>query len=107
MSETLTRVVLLDTQTGEKKEMFSNACSMWWADGNGSCDCNRELEFGVEDDDRNCSEALRYLIVDHDYIDYSVRGLNDYYPMELVDKYIPTESDASKANFLLIQQNKE
>jgi hypothetical protein len=41
-------VTLLDRQTGESKTIHwgpGHSIEYWWQDGNGSCDCNRFLDF--------------------------------------------------------------
>jgi hypothetical protein len=48
---------LLDTKTGKKvdaKEFDSSF--FWWADGNGSCDCNRAIAMGDDVDDEMTSQ---------------------------------------------------
>lgn len=37
----------------------------YWEEGNASCDCNRALAFGDEDDSMNCGES-RYTLVNED-----------------------------------------
>lgn len=82
------KITILDTETGEKKEVSTDADAFYWAGGNGSCDCNRELEFGIELDDKDyCIGEKRYLIVEHDYVGYSVRDFNESYPDELVNEH--------------------
>ena len=41
--------ILLDTKTGKTFEAKKMEASLfWWADGNGSCDCNRAIVGGEE-----------------------------------------------------------
>ncbi|MCP5018898.1 MAG: hypothetical protein GY938_27020 [Ketobacter sp.] len=40
----MTRITILDTETGKKKNIDSAFSAYWWAEGNGSCDCNRAIE---------------------------------------------------------------
>lgn len=43
---------LLDTKTGKTVDAESMDSSLfWWADGNGSCDCNRAIAMGDDVDD--------------------------------------------------------
>ena len=55
-------VTVLDTVTG-RTAIDSNWSREWWATGNGSCDCNRELLFGEDSDSDTCLGCHRYRIV--------------------------------------------
>lgn len=96
------RIVILDTETGERKDCseFAQGTDDWyWTEGNGSCDCNREIAFcGIEETNRRkdvreswgiCLGCKRYLIVDSDEGDYFLREANSEYPKELVAKFLP------------------
>jgi hypothetical protein len=83
------RVTILDTQTGEKKttdETF-DFDAYWWAEGNGSCDCNREIPFvGLEMS--NPCRTERYLIVEAESDEYSLEEYNSDYPAGLKEKHL-------------------
>ena len=80
-------VTIKDLRTGETavQEGFGG---YYWAEGNGSCDCNRELLFGNVSEARHCIGSNRYLIIkavdeDHDEplnIPYTLEELNSDYP---------------------------
>lgn len=81
---------LLDTYTGETREVDGiNEYS--WTDGNWSCDCNRMMYFGREDESGNCVGCHRYLVVKADFkpddVICSLRALNSSYPKALLKKY--------------------
>lgn len=57
------KVVLLDTETGERKDCshwLPEPTVFWWTQGNGSCDCNRALAFGGGDleTEHRCAQGL-------------------------------------------------
>ena len=80
-----------DTKTG-KTRVAPGYSSDWWADGNGACDCNRELGFINFDTLPACTclGCHRYLIIratfDDDERRYTLRELNEGYPAELLAK---------------------
>lgn len=81
-------VEVLDTVTGERKwsDVYFN--ETWWTEGNGACDCNRELVFDREKGEETyfCSGANRYLVV----ATTGIQPLADYnadYPKELRYKH--------------------
>jgi hypothetical protein len=88
-------VRLLDTETGERvwsNDEFKNGfIAFWWAEGNGSCDCNRRYVFDIEcaPDERYCIGAKRFLIcnVVGDTGGYTLRDFNADYPVELRKKW--------------------
>lgn len=92
------RVKLLDTQTGESKWLLDEWNPDWWIDGNGSCDCNRELFMGQDSggDDENgvgcCLGSKRYLIIECSDPTISLRDLNQDYPEYLLHEYLPPEA---------------
>jgi hypothetical protein len=83
-SEKIT-VTILDTAT-QARVQDSDASFFWWADGNGSCDCNRELLFGNETEGNTCIGSQRYLIVGVN-TDDNLRDLNAHYPDSLLQQY--------------------
>ena len=76
-----------DTATG-KTRVVPGYSSDWWADGNGSCDCNRELGFVESRPTGTCLGNRRYLIVRATFDDeerrYTLRELNEGYPEALL-----------------------
>lgn len=64
--ETQLTVTLRDTVTGATATHHHPASLYWWAEGNGSCDCNRSRPFLSEDewDAKECNPGLRYVVVD-------------------------------------------
>jgi hypothetical protein len=83
---------LLDTQTGETRTV--NGPRSWeWAENNWSCDCNRMNAFGIEAEVENvCSGCHRFIVIDADFNDqddyhYTLRQLNEGYPIELLTKH--------------------
>lgn len=92
----LIKVKILDTETGEitAGDLSDTDRTFWfWSEGNGSCDCNRELCFDREEyhETGRCLGCERYLIVWTSKGD--LRELNQGYPQELVDKFIPGSTD--------------
>jgi hypothetical protein len=90
--------IVLDTVTGKTYDTDSYfKCGMtesWWAQGNGSCDCNRclcvpgldellEEEFG----DGFCYGSRRLLLLPLNGSESDYEWLNDSYPRELVNKF--------------------
>ena len=59
----MAQVKLIDILTMEIRVVNTKADKWWWSTGNGSCDCNRELEFDVKLDS-DC-KADRYFILDY------------------------------------------
>lgn len=91
------KVTLLDTQTGETREV-GGILDFWWAEGNGSCDCNREPYFGHNSGSDQCIGAKRYLIIKAEpvtrpprVLGYTLAEYNEDYPKELLDKFLPKE----------------
>ena len=76
-----------DTKTG-KTRVVPGYSSDWWAEGNGACDCNRELGFVEQSEAGNCLGCHRYLIVRATFDDeerrYTLRELNEGYPEALL-----------------------
>lgn len=90
------RLTLLDTETGEKRKVDDDITSWGWAEGNWSCDCNRADYFGEEVTREFevgiCAGSTRFLVVDTDNPEYSLKELNGYYPDELLEEHLPEEN---------------
>lgn len=100
------KVTLLDTKTGEQSVVDDPQLRSWiWSDGNWSCDCNRHMYFGEEDDDLLEEQRLllgleegicignhRFIIVaaeknsEEDY-ECTLKELNEHYPDELLARF--------------------
>lgn len=77
-------ITLLDTITGETLTLDAgDQDPHWWAEGNGSCDCNRALTMGIPWDDAACGRE-RFLITDCSDPAYSLAELNQGYPPPLL-----------------------
>lgn len=80
----------LDIVTGKTvtvDQYMSGFDLWWWADGNGSCDCNRGLLFDDANDESVCCGAHRYVAVDVDIEDADAKAealdlMNHSYPDE-------------------------
>lgn len=95
-------VTLLDTKTGRRVKTGEEHSSFFWAEGNGSCDCNRCHYFpGSEDEIREnppydeedywvCFGCNRFLIVEAPADIYTLREFNQDYPEELLAQHLPT-----------------
>jgi len=82
-------VTVLDTVTGETAT-DDRWTEYWWAEGNGSCDCNRDLLFDNDTEDTgHCMGNHRYLIVASESKSHNLLELNRNYPEELIEKYAP------------------
>lgn len=99
---------LLDTETGETRGASQFKGWFWWAEGNGSCDCNRAIIFdkedemearfpppdGVPDDCGVCFGCTRFIAVDvHGDLEgmskaQILEDMNSEYPEELVRRYV-------------------
>ena len=53
----MNKATLKDNKTSETKTFDTEYSEFWWEEGNGSCDCNRGLEFGL---DLPCSADNRF-----------------------------------------------
>ena len=93
------KAIVLNTITGDTKEV-NNISSFQWADNNWSCDCNRDYFDQLDDnEDENglgvCLGSNVFLVIkaefDKDERKYSLRGLNQDYPKEMLDKFLPRE----------------
>lgn len=80
-------VTILDTLTG-KTVKDSEEYGCYWAEGNGSCDCNREMLFGLGSDTGSCINCERFLIIEHNYPTYCLAEMNSDYAMELKNRHI-------------------
>jgi len=85
------KATVLDTKTGETKE--ASLGSWNWAEGNWSCDCNRNYFDDEGEDQDTCLGGKRFLVVkavfDEGEVEYTLKELNDDYPQELLDKFLP------------------
>lgn len=81
-------VELLDTETGERRMSERQFSAFWWAEGNGSCDCNRRSYFAGNEFDGVCAGATRYLVVRANTTAYSLDELNHAYPEELRRRHL-------------------
>lgn len=87
------KLKILDTVTGATVEVDDGFSEFWWAEGNGSCDCNRERYFLPEEewqhrlDKPTCSGCERYLIIEADNNEYTLQELNLDYPVKLLRKH--------------------
>lgn len=85
------KLKLIHVETLEIRVIDTKASKGWWSEGNGSCDCNRELEFHHPESDVCTSN--RYLIIDvgkhvTDDITYSITIIdeyNTYYTQYIID----------------------
>jgi hypothetical protein len=96
-------VEILDTVTGERVKTKANHSPYWWAEGNGSCDCNRGDRFDLDEtawpdghvtvpdcSGGLCSGAKRFLIVavEGDMGGYELWEFNEEYPPELIEEHL-------------------
>lgn len=81
-------VELLDTETGERRTSENQFSAFWWAEGNGSCDCNRAGYFDVEHEAGICAGATRFLIVRASTTVYNLDELNHAYSEELRRRHL-------------------
>lgn len=79
-------VTVLDTVTGQRATSNAWPYRWWAADGNGGCDCNREMLFSRDTDTGYCLGCSRYLIVETSAGDLA--ELNSEYPHDLVARFI-------------------
>lgn len=98
------KLVIRDTVTGREVTVESDASEFWWADGNGSCDCNRASEFPDIDAEIDaairaqhpelpdhvgyCYGSRRFLIVECDDPCVDLANVNSTYPNELVSAHL-------------------
>lgn len=85
-------VKVMDSVTGEIRESKGISSNQWWH-GNWSCDCNRELMFGIDSEGDVCLGSERFIVIDckiEDSEDYelSIFEINEYYDKELILKCI-------------------
>jgi len=98
------QITILDTKTKIKKTIITTFLPYWWAEGNGSCDCNRAIKMNcTEELDKKmrkkhpelkswqslCYGCKRFLIIQCDNTDYSLEEYNSAYPKKLKQKYMP------------------
>ena len=99
------KLTLLDTQTGETVDVDSPFDAYWWACGNGSCDCNRAIEFSDEVYDvlhakmrqahpelkewqDLCYGCERLLIIAAESDEYTLDEFNQDYPQALKAQWL-------------------
>ena len=97
------RMTLLDTQTNITKTFETRHRPWYWAEGNGSCDCNRASIMGcttemdaimrdahpeLESWQSICYGRKRFLIIAADCVEYTLMELNENYPPEPMRKYL-------------------
>jgi hypothetical protein len=73
---------LLDTLTGETKKIQDRLDPVWYAEGNGSCDCNRAPLFGIKSNTDECLGAKRFVITEAETDDFTIQQLNESYPVQ-------------------------
>lgn len=86
------KLTMLDTKTLAKLDFEDGGDAYWWAEGNGSCDCNRATRMlgGEAVENEILSKACvseRFLIVACDDPGYTLAEMNDGYPKELLAKH--------------------
>lgn len=77
--EKMKSIFIRDNQTGKIK--LSNCQlggSFWWLEGNSSCDCNRALYFGYDDNREFPCSGTRFDIVNEDGTEYNDWEDDDY-----------------------------
>jgi hypothetical protein len=86
------KITILDTVTG--KTVTEKELSPWEiTDGNWSCDCNRELRFGVDTGEGFCIGSKRYLVIEVEQDcsgqdrEMTLLECNSDYPKELLAKF--------------------
>ena len=99
------RVTIVDTVTGERRttDAAFEFTAFWWSEGNGACDCNRAILFGVDAEldaaqhrqhphllphQSLCLGCTRFLIVATDDETISLHDLNADYPADLLARYL-------------------
>lgn len=99
------KIKLIDTQTEHTKEFDTEYRAFYWAEGNGSCDCNRfryfpgvaeemdkaqRIEFPeLEEHFSYCHRGERILIIAIESNEYSLDEFNSGYPETLKQQYLP------------------
>lgn len=83
------KVTILDTETGKRYPgVDGGPDGWWWAEGNGSCDCNRSIFVGHRTAEAGyCLGQKRYLIVEAEDPSFTLLEYNDGYPPELLAKH--------------------
>ena len=85
------KAIILDTKTGKTAE--TNGPRSWeWAENNYSCDCNRQIIFGIYEHDGICKGGKRFIVIHAEFDDpadyeYSLSELNSDYAPELLREY--------------------
>lgn len=80
------KITIMDSDTGEQFEVDKKGLDgHWWAEGNGSCDCNRAIYCGKDSGlGSTCLGSLRFIIVASEPCGYTLEELNSSYSPELV-----------------------
>lgn len=89
LTHTPVTFILLDTRTGQRKEVVKEYGFRWWDDkgyGQGTCDCWRELAFGIYTPIpiSQCRGSERFLVVGCSDPSRSLKDLNQGYPSALL-----------------------
>ena len=90
------KLILLDTATGEEVIVETTRSAFYWAEGDGSCDCNRETEFGMDTVSNHCIGNERYLIIESTYEGYTLEELNEGYPEGLLQRHLAVMKAADR-----------
>ena len=108
------KLTLLDTQTGETVGVESQFSAFWWAEGNGSCDCNRVIYFPTAKEELEAAQRQahpelkewqslcgceRFLIVSAETEEYTLDELNSDYPKALKAQWLRETDDTSRRDF--------
>jgi len=83
-------ITLLDTKPGEKVVKPFDFDPFAFTDGNWTCDCNREIFFGLDTAEHVCLGAKRFLVIACDHPEFDYAEFNQNYPKELVEMYQPS-----------------
>lgn len=82
------KVKFLDTVTGEEGWTNYPFSVWWWAEGNGSCDCNRSGSAFDKEHPCTTDSSYRFIAVDlEDHPDKTIAEQLDEYNEDLDDNY--------------------
>lgn len=102
------KVKLLDTETGETIVEEDDSSIWYWLEGNGSCDCNRELAFREAIPTGICLGCKRFLVidVDGDLDGYSreefIEEANREYPESLKQQWLHEKFAMNKSKIRFV-----
>lgn len=86
------KATVLDTKTGKTK-IKAGLTPYMWAEGNWSCDCNRNYFDDEGEDSDTCLGSKRFLVIKAEYDkgeeEYTLEELNAEYSQELLDEFLP------------------